>query len=390
MDKRVYLLMMIAFVIGMVELIIGGILDLIANDLNITLGQAGFLITIFSLIFAIMSPILLVMTAKMERKKLMMISLFIFLIGNVITVFSSTYSIVFLGRVISATSGALLIILCLVMSPGLVERKYRARAIGLVSMGVSGAIVLGVPFGILIGNTLGWRAPFVVITILTLISMLGVYFLMEKVTPTPPVPIKDQLKTLQSPKIVFAHATTFLYMTGHTALYAYLKPFLQASTSLDGTWISVIYFAFGFAAVSGGGIGGTLGDLFGTKQTIVFSLIIFGIIVYSIPYMTFNIPLLFAGVVIWGVLSWAISPAMQSYLIETSPETSDTQQSLSNSSLHFGVAFGSFLGGIIIEQTSVNQNALIGSILIAFSLVTAYLSIKSRYSVQTRKEWQGE
>ncbi|GAA0500787.1 MFS transporter [Salinibacillus aidingensis] len=390
MDKRVYLLMVIAFVIGLVELIIGGILDLIARDLNISLGQAGFLITIFSLIFAIMSPILLVMTAKIERKTLMMISLFIFLIGNVVTVFSTTYSIVFLGRVISATSGALLIILCLVMAPGLVERKYRARAIGMVSMGVSGAIVLGVPFGILIGEGLGWRAPFVIIAILTIISMAGVYFLMERRTPTPPVPLRDQLRTLKSSKIVFAHATTFLYMTGHTALYAYLKPFLQSSTSLDGTWISVIYFAFGFAAVSGGGIGGTLGDLFGTKQTIVYSLIIFGVIVYSIPYMTFNIPLLFIGVLIWGILSWAISPAMQTYLIDTSPETSDTQQSLSNSALHFGVAFGSLLGGIIIEQTTVEQNAFIGAILIGASLVTAILSIKSTYSVQNHNEWQGE
>ncbi|QHS24003.1 MFS transporter [Virgibacillus sp. MSP4-1] len=390
MDKRVYLLMVIAFVIGLVELIIGGILDLIARDLNISLGQAGFLITIFSLIFAIMSPILLVMTAKIERKTLMMVSLFIFLIGNVVTVFSTTYSIVFLGRVISATSGALLIILCLVMAPGLVERKYRARAIGMVSMGVSGAIVLGVPFGILLGEGFGWRAPFVVISILTIISMAGVYFLMERKAPIPPVPLRDQLRTLKSSKIVFAHATTFLYMTGHTALYAYLKPFLQSSTNLDGTWISVIYFAFGFAAVSGGGIGGTLGDLFGTKQTIVYSLIIFGVIVYSIPYMTFNIPLLFIGVLIWGILSWAISPAMQTYLIDTSPETSDTQQSLSNSALHFGVAFGSLLGGIIIEQNSVEQNAFIGAILIGISLVTAILSIRSTYSVQNHKEWQRE
>src|SRR5699024_10438315 len=95
MDKRVYFLMIVSFVVGMVELIIGGILDLIAEDLNVSIGQAGLLITIFSLIFAIAAPVLLVLTANIERKKLTIISLFIFLLGNIITIFSLTYTVLF-------------------------------------------------------------------------------------------------------------------------------------------------------------------------------------------------------------------------------------------------------------------------------------------------------
>lgn len=68
MNKRVYLLTIVSFVVGMVELIIGGILDLIAEDLGVGLGKAGFLITIFSLVFAIAAPILLTITAHIERK----------------------------------------------------------------------------------------------------------------------------------------------------------------------------------------------------------------------------------------------------------------------------------------------------------------------------------
>ncbi|MUV38322.1 Purine efflux pump PbuE [Lentibacillus sp. JNUCC-1] len=173
MDKKVYFFMIVSFVVGMVELIIGGILDLIADDLQISLGQAGFLITIFSLIFAIAGPILLYMTSNIERKKLTLMSLVVFLAGNIVTVFSPTYSIVFLGRIISAISGALLIILCLVMAPSVVEPRYRGRAIGVVSMGVSGSLVLGVPIGLVIGNAFGWRAPFVLITILTILAMIG-------------------------------------------------------------------------------------------------------------------------------------------------------------------------------------------------------------------------
>src|SRR5699024_8899924 len=157
MNKRVYLLMVVSFIVGMVELIIGGILDLIAQDLHVSLGQAGMLITIFSLTFAISGPILLVLTAGYERKRLTMVF---------VLIFSPTYSVLFISRIISALSGALLVILCLIIAPSIVEPKYRGRAIGIVSMGVSGSIVLGLPIGLFLGDAFSWRAPFVLIAIL--------------------------------------------------------------------------------------------------------------------------------------------------------------------------------------------------------------------------------
>src|SRR5699024_870836 len=133
-----------------------------------------------------------------------------FLIGNIITIFSPTYTVVFIGRVVSAISGSLLVILCLILAPSIVEPKYRGRAIGLVSMGISGSIALGLPIGLILGNAFGWRAPFVFISLLTILSMVGVIFFMERVQPSPPIPIKKQLATLKNRKILFAQLTTFL------------------------------------------------------------------------------------------------------------------------------------------------------------------------------------
>ncbi|MEN2768911.1 MFS transporter [Ornithinibacillus xuwenensis] len=377
MDKRVYFLMIVSFIIGMVELIISGLLDLIAEDLHVSIGKAGFLITIFSLIFALASPILLLMTAKVERKKLTLISLLFFLFGNIVSVLSNTYSLLLLGRIITALSGALLIILCLVMAPTLVEPKYRGRAIGIVSMGVSGSLVLGVPIGLMLGEAFSWKAPFLLIIGLTFLSIIGVIFFMDRLAPKPSVPLGVQLATLKSKKIFFAHFSTFLYMSGHSVLYTYLKPFVQETMHLNATWISVIFFIFGVAAVSGGGIGGSFADILGTKRTIITAIIIFSAVIWIIPLTTAILPLFLILLVLWGIMSWAISPAMQSYLIDASPDTSDIQQSLSNSSLHFGIAFGSFIGGLIIGQMSVEYNAVIGGILIVASLGTMYISMKS-------------
>src|SRR5699024_2285004 len=375
MNKRVYLLMVVSFIVGMVELIIGGILDLIAQDLHVSLGQAGMLITIFSLTFAISGPILLVLTAGYERKRLTMVFLLIFFLGNIVSIFSPTYSVLFISRIISALSGALLVILCLIIAPSIVEPKYRGRAIGIVSMGVSGSIVLGLPIGLFLGDAFSWRAPFVLIAILTIISMAGVYFFMDKVAPKPSIPLRDQLKTLKNRKILFAHITMFLFLAGHTVLYAYFKPFLKTTMGLEGTWVSVIYLIFGIAAVSGGGFGGAMADRFGTKRTILLTIAIFGTTIFVIPYTTFTMPLFLIVMVIWGMMNWSLTPALQSYLIETSPETSDIQQSLNNSALHFGIAFGSFIGGMVIEQVSVVHNAAVGGMIVILSFGAALISM---------------
>lgn len=375
MDKRVYLLTIVSFVVGMVELIIGGILDLVAEDLHVSLGKAGLLITVFSLVFAITAPLLMIATAKIERKRLTLIFLFIFSLSNLLVAFSPVYSVLFIGRMLSAASGSLLIILCLTIAANIGSEKHRGRAIGFVSMGISGSIVLGVPIGLVLGNAFGWRAPFLFIVFLTILSMLGVYLLMDKVPPKPQVSLKEQINSLKESKIFLAHSTTFLFMAGHTILYAYFTPFVKMTMGIGGSWLSVFYFIFGIAAVSGGGVGGTLSDRFGSKRTMITTLIIFSLSIFALPYTTSVLPVFIMVMIIWGMMSWAITPALQSYLIESAPETADIQQSLNNSALHFGIAFGSLIGGIVIEQATVKQNAMVGGILISLSLVTIMLSM---------------
>jgi MFS transporter, DHA1 family, purine base/nucleoside efflux pump len=381
MDKRVYLLTIVSFVVGMIELIIGGILDLVATDLGVSLGQAGLLITIFSVTFAISAPILSVLTAKIERKRLTLVTLFVFLFGNIVAVFSPTYSILFLSRMISAASSSLLIVLCVVMAANIVEPKYRGRAIGIVNMGVSGSLVLGIPVGLMLGNTFGWRAPFIFISGLTVLSITGIYFFMGRVASTSQeVALKKQLAALKNRKILFAQLTTVILLAGHTTLYAYLTPFVKTTMGLEGTWVSAIYFIFGLAALSGGVVGGTLADWLGPKPTILATITIFGFAIFSIPYTTFALPAFLIVLAIWGMMSWAVTPPMQSYLMKTSPETSDIQISLNNSAVHLGIAFGSFVGGIVTELASVEQNATVGGLFAIVALGTGLVSMVNRRS----------
>src|SRR5699024_10919936 len=130
MDRRVYMLTMIAFVVGMSELIVGGILDLIAADLHIKISTAGLLITVFAFVFAISSPILLVTFAKVERTKLISLALIVFFFGSIVAIFSNSFLWLLISRVISAASGSVATVLSINLASRVVEPAYRGRAIG--------------------------------------------------------------------------------------------------------------------------------------------------------------------------------------------------------------------------------------------------------------------
>ncbi|SDI90744.1 MFS transporter [Natribacillus halophilus] len=376
MNFRVFVLAISAFVVGMVELIIGGILPLIAEDLQVSVGAAGQLITVFALVFAVSGPVLLSLTSKIERKRLYLSSLAVFFFANLLAYASPNYEMLIVARVITAMSAALIIVLSLTIAPKIVEPAYRSRSIGIITMGVSSALVLGVPIGVLLGNAFGWRILFLLIAFLTLIAGVIIFYFLEPITPGHVTSLRQQITSLKSGKIFTAHLVTLLILAGHYMLYGYFAPFLETTMQLEPFWISVAFFVFGISAVTGGGVGGWLTDRIGAKPTVITFIILFALILLILPSAT-SFPLLFPfALVIWGMLSWSIAPAQQSYLIQTAPETSDIQQSVNTSALQFGIATGSGLGGVVVQQTSVVATSWAGSVLVLLALGFALYSFR--------------
>ncbi|UHA72214.1 MFS transporter [Paenibacillus sp. 481] len=376
MNFRVYILAIAAFVVGTVELIIGGILDQVAADMNISVSAAGQLITIFSIVFAIAAPILMNLTAKVERKKLYLISLVVFMISNIIVALSSSYAMVMAARALSAAGGALIIVLSITIASSLVKPEFKGRAIGIIFMGISGSLVLGVPIGMVIGNAYGWRSPFWFIAALTVVAMIGIFAFLDKIQPTAVVPLRQQLASLKSAKIISGQLITFLFLTGHLTLYAYLTPYLQETFQLNSTWITIVYFLFGIAAVAGGGMGGVMADKLGTKRALLLIVSTFAVTMFVLP-LTAQISLFvfMAVMMIWSALSWAVSPAQQSYLMQSAPETAEIQSSLNTSIMHLGIAAGSVVGGVVIDHSSVLNNAWVGCAFVVVALGCAAFSV---------------
>ena len=386
MNKKVYILAISTMSVGLVELIVGGILPIIAKDLDVSIGTAGQLITVFALVYAISAPVLLSLTAKLERKKLYLITLFVFLIGNVLTYFSPTFSFVMIARVITSMSAALATVLSLTIAAKIVQPEHRAKALGLIYMGVSSSLVLGVPIGIMITDAFGWRSVFLGIAFLSVLSIILIYLFIERISPENVKPLSEQIKALGNLKIVGAHLATVFMLAGHYTLYAYFTPFLEHTLHLNQFWISICYFLFGMAAVSGGAIGGMLADRIGSPKSILIFISSFAIVLFILPYATFSFYVFLIVMMIWGALSWSISPPMQDYLIQTDPASSDIHQSFNNSAIQIGIALGSGIGGAVLGQTgSVSSIANVGSGVVIIALGCAIFSFRRSTHVTKMK-----
>lgn len=385
MNLKIYVLTIATFTVGLVELIIGGLLPTIAKDLNVSLSMTGQLITIYALMYAIAGPTLLALTGKIERKKLYISSMLIFTLGCFLAAWSPSYTVLFISRIVTATSGSLIVTLSLTIAVKLVPKHFQARVIGVISMGVSSAIVLGVPIGVLSGEYISWRMLFLIIAFLTLVAMMTVQFFLEPIHMTEQVvPLKTQMKSLRNPKIASAHIVTALTLAGHYTVYAYLTPFMETLLHLDSFQISISYFLFGIAAVSGGLIGGILSDKIGSTKSILIIISTFIAVMFILPWSTIHLYVFTFVLFIWGILSWALSPAQQSYLIKYAPESSDIQQSFNYSALQIGIALGSLFGGMVLDQTnSVASNAYVGGgIMIVAGICAVYsLTRKSTLTV---------
>ncbi|USD79929.1 MFS transporter [Bacillus safensis] len=379
----VYLLALAAFLIGTIEYIITGIIQMVADDLQVTTSAAGLLVTSLALSAAIGAPIVIALTINIDRRKILSWMLIIFILSNIITSVSHSFEMVLMTRVLQGISGGTAIVVAMAVATRLVEREKRGTAIGIILMGLSSSLVLGVPIGTFLSSMIGWKALFAAIGLITLIPLIVVYRCIPSMKEQELVTLGMQLSILKDKRILLAVAVTLFYVGGYSTLFTYLTPFLQESANLSITEISGILLLAGICSFLGSSLGGVAADKKGPIFTIFSGIILQIIMLMLLAFVTGNLVVMVAVIMIWMIATWSTSPAQQLYLVTLVPKSPDIALSVNTSFIQFGFALGSGLGGLILSRTSILHLSWIsaGTVLLAL-LMTILMVAFDRISQQ--------
>lgn len=359
------------FLLGMMELIVSGILELMSSDLGISHALTGQLITVYAVSFALFGPILIRLTENMPAKIVVLLSLIVFIIGNVVFGLAETFLVLSIGRVITAMAAAVFIVKILDMTVMLSEPRVRGKMLALVYMGFSAANVFGIPIGTIIGAQFGWRVIFLMVIILAILVGLGVIFFVRSQDLTDRAPAGAEKSRLKSKKNVALYiAVTLCVLIGNYIILGYISP-LMTSHGFTLENVSFALLITGIGGMTGTYLGGNLIDKIGPKKTIMIMMSLFLVSMAIMPFL-YETPILFyINIFVWSLFQWSTSPAVQGGLVENVEGSSSNVFSWNMSALNLGIGVGAVIGGVFISNFDISYGPWLGFVIVLCGLIAA-------------------
>ncbi|WP_017550833.1 MFS transporter [Heyndrickxia coagulans] len=374
---KIYILAIVSFLVGTSQYIISGILDNISESLGITLAAAGQLITIFSLVYAIFTPVLMAITSRMDKRKLMIYSLGLFVIGNILAFILPGYGFFIVSRIIMAFGAGMVVVTALTIAEKIAPKGKKASAIATVIMGLTASLIIGVPLGRMTSEVLGWKAVFGGIALLGLVAMVIISLTIPKIQVEKLTPLNQQLALLKKPKVVLGLAITFFWLGGYSIVYTYLSPYLLNISGVSDKLLSGVLLIFGIASLVGSKFGGFSTDRWGVRFTLIGGMMLHITMLVLLSIVAHSYVGVLVILILWSFAAWSTGPTQQYHLATIEPESSSLLLGLNQSMMQLAMAAGAGIGGIFVERVSLTSITWLGALGVTIAIGLTILTSRS-------------
>lgn len=379
-----------AFAIGTTEFVIVGLVSTIANDLGVSLPSAGLLVSLYAVGVAIGAPVLTALTGRWNRKIVLISLMGLFVLGNLLAWQAPSYETLIITRILTGLAHGVFFSIGSMIATSLVSKDKEASAIAIMFTGLTVALVTGVPLGTWIGQHFGWRATFLVVSVLGLIALIGSAILVPKnLKQSIPATFKEQLQVIVKPRLLLVYLMTILGYGGTFTAFTYLAPILEQQTGFAPSAIGLIMLVYGVSVAVGNIWGGKLADKRGPISALS---IIFSALTIILLAFTFTMESKVAAVLtilIWGAFAFGNVPGLQLYVVKQAkkhtPNAVDVASGLNIAAFNIGIALGSVTGGLVVEHMELKDTAWIGAVVSLLALiVTRYSGRLDKHNVQAK------
>lgn len=350
--------------------------------MGITVSAAGQLITVFSLAYAIGTPILMAVTAKWDRRNLLLSSLGLFAVANMLSFVLPGFGMFIAARILMALGAGMVVVTALSIAAKIAPVGKQASSIATVTMGFTASLIIGVPLGRMISSAYGWKTVFLGIALAGIIALIVIAMTIPRLKGDQPIPLLQQFALLKKPEVALGLGITFFWLGGYSLAYTYISPYLLNVSGVGEDMLSSVLLAFGIASLIGSKIGGYSADKKGIPFTLLGGMMLHGISLLLLPFAAHSLMAVFALLILWSFAAWTTGPTQQYNLVTLVPESSGVMLSLNQSTMQLAMAAGAGIGGVVVGQVSLASIPWFGAAGVAIAMVAVYL-LSRRSSVHT-------
>ncbi|MER5302112.1 MFS transporter [Streptomyces lasiicapitis] len=363
-----------AFGIGTTEFVIMGLLPQVAGDFDVSIPTAGLLVTGYALGVVVGAPLMTVLGQRITRKRMLMLLMGLFIVGNLISAVAPVFGVMLAGRVVASLAHGAFFGIGSVVAAELVAPEKKAGAIAMMFTGLTVANVVGVPLGTLVGQAIGWRVTFVIVAALGVLGLAGIAKLVPDLPKPEGVRLRDEVGAFRNVQVLLAMAMTVLGFGGVFAAITYITPMMTDVAGYAESSVTWLLVLFGLGMVAGNLIGGKFADR-ALMPMLYISLGALAVVLALFTVTAHNKVAAAVSVMLIGALGFATVPPLQKRVLDQASAAPTLASAANIGAFNLGNALAAWLGGIVISSgfgyTAPNW---VGAALAASALGLAVLS----------------
>lgn len=368
---RVMLLAFAAFIFNTTEYIPIALLSDIGTSFSMPVDKVGIMMTVYAWIVALVSLPLMLATAKIERKRLLVGVFTLFVASHILSAVATGFGVLLIARTGVALAHAIFWSITASLVVRLAAKDKRTKALGLLATGSALAAVLGLPIGRLVGQYLGWRASFALIGVLALICLVILWKILPNLPSRNVGNIKSLPDILKNTPLLLVYLMIILIVTAHFTAYSYIEPFMLNVVNFSANFATWILLMFGLAGI-------VASILFGRYyERMERSFLWLGMMAIALGLSTLFLfsdmsALWVINAFLWGIGATTISLVLQIQVLRLAPKATDVAMSLFSGIFNIGIGGGALLGGIVIAQMSLIHIGHVGAAVALLAMPAAW------------------
>jgi DHA1 family inner membrane transport protein len=364
------------FAVGVDTYIVAAVLPAIADDLHEPIANVGLLASAYALPTALLSPVFGPLSDRRGRRFALLLGLSIFAAAAAACIVAPSLPVLVMTRAVNGIGAAILLPAAFAWAGDLPNEHDRGRAIALLAASFPLSNLLGLPLGSLATIAGGWRAPFALITVISLLAIIGVAT-SRHVSPssrvTPGVTYLDTFReVIRDRRALSIMSVTLVWFSGATGLFIYLGEFIHVSFGIPTDRAGLAYIVIGAVGIVAARSSGLVLDTLGARRTVLIGISLFGIAAFLLPLTTFALPATLVVMSVWAFGTWFGVPAMQTIVSGLSDTARGTMLAFNGSALNLGAVIGPLVSGRIIDAGGFSAGGPWSTFLAACAIVLAW------------------